>query len=124
MIRTYLGIGLLGAGVGICAGALLQHPEPRITFHEQPNGDYRLAIAGGRSLVCEEQDVRVLSQPTDITPLVLECKHSADPEYAEGEWKIDIQLQPCANNQIEPIWDPKNPAVLTVECNHMPVEVK
>ena len=44
-------------------------------FREQANGDYELAVYGGRRMVCEEKDVVIAHQPDAIEPLVVDCKH-------------------------------------------------
>jgi hypothetical protein len=51
-----------------------------ITLFYQPigeDGDYRVSIYGGRELVCEEQPVSIIRQPTALDPIVLECRHKA-----------------------------------------------
>lgn len=47
----------------------------RTSMVEASNGDYSLVVHGGRRLVCEEKDVRIISQPTATTPIVLGCYH-------------------------------------------------
>lgn len=42
---------------------------------EQANGDYQLRVYGGRRMVCEEKDVRIVRQPDAEEPMVVECKH-------------------------------------------------
>lgn len=44
-------------------------------LEERENGDYRLMVYGGRRLVCEERDVRIVRQPDAANALVLECAH-------------------------------------------------
>lgn len=50
--------------------------EIRVFLQEQENGDYRLYVFGSnRVLACEEQDVKIIGQPDNVNPLVVECKH-------------------------------------------------
>jgi len=58
------------------------------------------------------------------------CFHSTrfvkqDPQVMAGEWRIEIQHQPCDSvHNLEVIW-PKDPdGPISIECNLMPVEAK
>lgn len=48
-----------------------------------------------------------------------------DPQVAQGEWKIQVQVPPCDGyRNLQVIW-PKEPgAPITIECDAMPVKTK
>lgn len=56
------------------------HTTPKakiqLIYQAQPNGDYRLFLFGSeKSLVCEEKDIKIVSQGDAVSPLVIECEH-------------------------------------------------
>jgi hypothetical protein len=53
---------------------------------------------------------------------VMPAAWHADPQFAAGEWKIEIQTPPCENLQV--IWPKESGAPLTVECDLMPVNTR
>ena len=49
----------------------------KTVFIEQPNGDYRIYLFGsGKSLVCEEKNITIVSQGDAVNPVVLSCDHT------------------------------------------------
>jgi hypothetical protein len=75
---SVIGAALL---VGIIGGVSIPIETPKgdrikIVFNEEPNGDYRVLLYGSdRSLVCEEQDIKIIQQGDAVKPLVIECRH-------------------------------------------------
>jgi hypothetical protein len=58
-------------------------------------------------------------------------RFTTDPQYAEGEWKVQIHIPPCdiSNGKhlqvtFEPKSDWQHPNIATIECNAMPVPTK
>ena len=48
----------------------------KVVFNEEPTGDYRVFLYGSdRSLVCEEQDIKIIQQGDAVKPMVIECRH-------------------------------------------------
>ena len=60
------------------AGGSPKGDSIKVVFNEEPNGDYRVLLYGSdRSLVCEEQEVKVIQQGDAVKPMVIECRHEA-----------------------------------------------
>jgi hypothetical protein len=58
------------------AGAVTRKSKIEIVYQPQANGDYRLFLFGqDRTLVCEEEPIRVVEQGDAVNPIVIECKH-------------------------------------------------
>lgn len=58
------------------------HTTPKakiqLIYQAQPNGDYRLFLFGGdKALVCEEKDIKIVSQGDAVNPLIIACDHSS-----------------------------------------------
>lgn len=51
-------------------------------YQPQPNGDFRLSLYGSdRTLVCEEQALKIVQDGDAINLVVIECKHSTAPVH-------------------------------------------
>ena len=55
--------------------------------------------------------------------------YTYEPQYAEGEWKIEVQTPPCDKlpngaPNMEVIYPKESGAPITIECNAMPVGTK
>ena len=63
----------------LCAnatGARSAKSKIELVYQSQANGDYRLFLFGSdRTLVCEEQHIKVVSDGDAVNPVVIECKH-------------------------------------------------
>ena len=47
---------------------------------------------------------------------------STDPQYAAGEWRIEVQTPPCDSvHNVQVIYPQESGAPLTIECDQMPV---
>jgi hypothetical protein len=128
-MKKALIIGATLLVLAIAASAASRKGTIQLIYQPQENGDYRLSIYGGRELVCEEQPITV-TQPTALDPIVLDCSHRQpvrEPQLAEGEWKIDINVPPCTVKHGKPNitvdFQPNldKPTVATIHCDAMPV---
>lgn len=55
----------------------------------------------------------------------LHTRFHADPQYAAGEWKIQVQTPPCDSvHNVQVIWPKESGAPITIECDQMPVPTK
>jgi hypothetical protein len=48
-----------------------------------------------------------------------------DPQFAAGEWKIEVQTPPCDSvHNVQVIYPKESGAPITIECDSMPVPTK
>lgn len=51
--------------------------------------------------------------------------YTYEPQYAQGEWKIEVQTPPCDNvHNVQVIYPKESGAPITIECDAMPVGTK
>ena len=49
----------------------------------------------------------------------------ANPQYAAGEWRIEMQTPPCETGKnLQVVWPGEPGAPMTIECDLMPVAEK
>ena len=84
-----------------------------------------LILAGCRSRAKNyAEDAEVLSAAHVAASKALADFH-ADPQFAAGEWKIEVQTPPCDSvHNIQVIYPKDSGAPITIECNQMPVPTK
>lgn len=137
LIYLIAGLALAFAAADATSRTGATKPHFDVVYQPQENGDYRLSIYGGRELVCEEQALHV-TDPTAIDPIIIDCMHdshvkrfTSDPQFAEGEWKMQVHIPPCAvkhgKPNIEVNFAPGKDGevdIATIECNEMPVETR
>lgn len=52
-------------------------------------------------------------------------KAQKDPQFAAGEWKIEVQTPPCdAVHNIQVIYPQESGAPIAIECDDMPVATR
>lgn len=70
----YIGAALLSFAAA--SGTGRTKDTIHLVYVPQANGDFRLFLFGSdRQLVCEEKDIKVVSQGDAVNPVVIECKH-------------------------------------------------
>jgi hypothetical protein len=48
-----------------------------------------------------------------------------DPQFAAGEWKIEVQTPPCDSvHNVQVIYPKESGAPITIECDSMPVPTR
>ena len=51
--------------------------------------------------------------------------YTYEPQYAAGEWKIEVQTPPCDSvHNVQVIYPKESGAPITIECDAMPVGTK
>ena len=77
-MRKLIYIGALLLSFAAANGAGSKKDTIHLVYVPQANGDYRLFLFGSdRQLVCEEKDIRIVSQGDAVNPVVISCDHSA-----------------------------------------------
>jgi len=100
-----------------------------VVYQPAENGDFRLFLFGSdRTLVCEEKEMQIVQQGDAVNPVVLVCNHHGavvEPQFAAGEWKIEVQTPPCDSvHNVQVIYPKESGAPITIECDAMPVKTR
>lgn len=72
--------------------------------------------------------ILALAYATDSKPQVSQPPKAAwhtDPQFAAGEWKIEVQTPPCDSvHNVQVIYPKESGAPITIECDAMPVPTR